>query len=94
MVGFLLVWKISMQLATMVSRTETQLVSAAKAAMRKNARPTNRPRVGIEAKTLGSEMNIRLGPAFMPSTPSKTKIDGMIMRPARSATPVSKYSIW
>ena len=39
-------------------------------------------------------MNIRLGPAFMPSTPSKTKIEGMIIIPARSATPVSKNSIW
>lgn len=88
-----MVWKISMQLAVMVSNTETQLVSAAKAAMTKKASPTILPRVGIEAKTLGREMNIRLGPAFMPSTPSKTKIEGIIIMPASRATPVSKNSI-
>ena len=62
--------------------------------MTKNRRPTMRPIPRMEAKTLGSEMNIRLGPAFMPSTPSKTKIEGMIIIPASRATPVSKNSIW
>ena len=83
-----------MQLATMVSRTDTQLVSAANAAMTKKRSPTTRPKPCIDAKTLGRETNIRLGPAFIPSTPSKTKIEGMIIIPASSATPVSKNSIW
>ena len=47
----------------------------------------------MAANTLGREMNIKLGPALIPSVPEKTKTAGMIMAPAKRATPVSKISI-
>ena len=37
---------------------------------------------------------MRLGPAPIPSIPSNTKIEGMIIIPASRATPESKNSIW
>ena len=64
--------KISTQFATMDSSTEMQEVSVAKIAVRKNNAPTNVPAFPIASKTFGSETNIRLGPAPMPSTPEKT----------------------
>ena len=67
-----LVWKISMQLAVMDSRTEIQEDSVAKIAVTKNRMPTAVPALPIAAKTLGSETNIRLGPAPMPSVPENT----------------------
>ena len=83
-----------MQLATMDSSTEMQLVRVAKMAATKNSTPTTTPAAPMALKTLGSETNIRLGPAPMPSTPEKTYTAGMIMAPASRATPVSKNSIW
>ena len=56
----------------MDSSTEMQEVSVAKIAVRKNNAPTNVPAFPIASKTFGSETNIRLGPAPMPSTPEKT----------------------
>lgn len=50
-----------MQLATSVSMTDTQLVSAAKPSARKNTAPTTRPTPPIAAKTFGRLMNVRLG---------------------------------
>ena len=46
------------------------------------------------ARAFGREMNIRLGPALMPSTPMKVYTAGTIIMPARKATTVSKISIW
>ena len=46
--------------------------SVAKIAVTKNRMPTAVPALPIAAKTLGSEMNIRLGPAPMPSVPENT----------------------
>ena len=88
------VWKISMQLAAMDSSTEMQEVRVAKIAVTKNRMPTNTPAAPMAANTLGSETNIRLGPALMPSVPENTYTAGMIMAPASRATPVSKISIW
>ena len=76
------------------SSTEMQEVSVAKIAVKKNSAPTTVPALPMAAKTFGSETNIRLGPALMPSVPEKTKTAGMIMTPASRATPVSKNSIW
>ena len=83
-----------MQLATSVSMTDTQLVSAAKPRARKNTMPTMRPTPPMEANTRGRLMKVRLGLLAMPSTPRNTYTEGMIMMPARKATPVSKISIW
>ena len=44
-------------------------------------------------KTFGRETNIRPGPADMPSVPMKVKTAGTIIKPASSATIVSKISI-
>ena len=55
-------WKISMQLATSVSITETQLVRAAKPRARKNTTPTIRPTPPMAANTRGRLMKVRLGP--------------------------------
>ena len=65
----------------------------AKMAVTKNRMPTKVPALPIAENTLGSETNIRLGPALMPSVPENTYTAGMIMAPASSATPVSKISI-
>ena len=51
------------------------------------------PAFPMAAKTFGRETNIRLGPAPIPSVPENTNTAGMIMAPARNATPVSKISI-
>ena len=82
-----------MQLAVMDSSTEMQEVRVAKIAVTKNRMPTKVPALPIAANTLGSETNIRLGPALMPSVPENTYTAGMIMAPASRATPVSKISI-
>ena len=52
-----------------------------------------RPNTPMASNTFGSEMNTRLGPEAIPSFPRKTKTAGMIIIPARKATPVSKISI-
>ena len=83
-----------MQFATSVSITDTHEVSAAKPSIKKNAIPTKRPAAPIEANTFGSERNVRLGPEVIPSVPRKTNTAGMIIRPDKKATPVSKISIW
>ena len=82
-----------MQLATRVSITETQEVSAANPIIRKKAIAAGRPKIPMASKTFGSEMKIRLGPEAIPSFPRNTKTAGMIIIPARNATPVSKSSI-
>ena len=74
--------------------TETQEVNAAKPIIRKNAIATGRPKMPIASNTFGSEIKIRLGPEAMPSVPRNTNTAGMIIIPARKATPVSKFSIW
>lgn len=56
--------------------------------------PTKIPAVPIAANTFGSDMNIRLVPALIPSVPEKTNTAGIIIIPARMATPVSNTSIW
>ena len=73
---------------------DTDEVSAAKATMTKNRTPITPPIVPIASKTLGREMNIRLGPAAIPSVPMKVYTAGTIIMPARKATSVSKNSIW
>ena len=83
-----------MQFAVIDSSTDMQDVSVANIAVTKKSIPTNMPAFPIAANTLGSETNIRLGPALMPSVPEKTNTAGIIMAPARNATPVSKISIW
>ena len=82
-----------MQFAVMDSSTEMQEVRAAKAARRKNSSPTILPGKPMRENTLGREMNIRPGPADMPSTPENTYTAGMIITPASRATPVSITSI-
>ena len=79
--------------AAMFDEEEMQEVSVAKMAVTKNRMPTKVPALPIAANTLGSETNIRLGPALMPSVPENTYTAGMIMAPASRATPVSKISI-
>ena len=92
-VFFRSVWKISMQFAVMDSNTEIQDVSAANAARTKNSKPMILPAAPIQSNTFGRDMNISPGPADMPSTPKKTNTAGMIIAPARRATPVSMISI-
>ena len=77
----------------MDSNTEMQDDSVAKIAVTKKRIPTNMPAFPMAAKTFGRETNIRLGPAPIPSVPENTYTAGMIMAPARNATPVSKISI-
>ena len=86
-------WKISIQFATIDSKTEMQEVSVAKIAEMKNSTPTTVPAGPIASNTLGKDTNIRLGPTPMPSVPENTNTAGMIITPASSATPVSKNSI-
>ena len=83
-----------MQLATRVSMMEMQEVSAAKATMMKNTRPIREPARPMASNTLGRDTNIRLGPEAIPSVPENTNTAGMIIIPAKKATPVSKNSIW
>ena len=64
-----LLWKISMQLATKVYMTDTQLVNAAKPKVKKNTMPTMRPTPPMEANTRGRLMKVRLGPLATPSVP-------------------------
>ena len=82
-----------MQFATNVSITDTQEVSAANPIIKKNAIAAGRPNTPMELKTLGNEIKIRLGPEAIPSFPRNTKTAGMIIIPARNATPVSNSSI-
>ena len=79
---------------TTASMMDTDEVSAAKATITKNTVPTTAPTPPIASKILGREMNIRLGPALMPSVPMNVYTAGTIIRPARNATSVSKTSIW
>ena len=72
---------------------DIQEVSAANTTITKKSIPTNLPVPPIAAKTLGSEMNIRLGPEPIPSIPKNTKTAGIIIIPAMRATPVSNISI-
>ena len=85
--------KISTQLAVIDSSTEMQEVSVAKIVVTKKHSPTATPALPMAWNTLGSETNIRLGPALMPSVPVNTYTAGMIIAPAISATPVSNTSI-
>ena len=78
----------------MDSSTEMHEVRVAKIAATKNRIPINTPAFPIAAKTFGREINIKLGPALIPSVPENTYTAGMIMAPASKATPVSKISIW
>lgn len=87
-------WNSSMQLATSVSMMEIQEVRAANATMMKKTRPISAPARPIALNTFGRDTNIRLGPEAMPSVPENTNTAGMIISPARNATPVSKNSIW
>ena len=73
--------------------TDTQDVSAANPIIRKNAIAAGRPNTPIASNTFGSDMKIKLGPEAIPSFPRKTNTAGMIIIPARIATPVSKISI-
>ena len=82
-----------MQFATNVSITDTQEVSAANPIIKKNAIAAGRPNTPMELKTLGNEIKIRLGPEAIPSFPRNTNTAGMIIIPARNATPVSKSAI-
>ena len=82
-----------MQFAVIDSSTEIQEDNVAKIAVTKNRIPTKVPAFPIAENTFGREINIRLGPAPIPSVPEKTYTAGMIMAPARKATPVSKISI-
>ena len=72
---------------------ESLEVSAANPIIRKKAIAAGRPNTPMASNTFGSEMNTRLGPEAIPSFPRKTKTAGMIIIPARKATPVSKISI-
>ena len=51
---------------------DTQDVRAAKATITKNAIPAMVPMAPIASNTFGSEINIRLGPEAIPSTPENT----------------------
>ena len=82
-----------MQFAVIDSSTEIQEDKVAKIAVTKNRIPTKAPAFPIAENTFGREINIRLGPAPIPSVPENTYTAGMIMAPARKATPVSKISI-
>ena len=82
-----------MQFATRVSITDTQEVRAAKPIIRKKAMAMILPIAPMDANTFGSEIKIRLGPEAIPSVPRNTNTAGMIIIPARNATPVSKISI-
>ena len=82
-----------MQFAVIDSSTEIQEDKVAKIAVTKNRIPTKVPAFPIAENTFGREINIRLGPAPIPSVPENTYTAGMIMAPARKATPVSKISI-
>ena len=82
-----------MQFAVIDSSTDIQEDKVAKIAVTKNRIPTKVPAFPIAENTFGREINIRLGPAPIPSVPENTYTAGMIMAPARKATPVSKISI-
>ena len=62
---------LSIRLETMASSRETEEVRAAKATVTKKMIPTIWPAIPIASNTLGREMNMRLGPADMPSVPMK-----------------------
>ena len=69
-------------------------MTAANATIMKNISPTISPAIPISLNTFGSDINISPGPADMPSRPINTYTAGIIIRPARNATSVSKISIW
>ena len=77
----------SMLKLMMFSNTATTVDSAAKLMNRKNSVPHSCP-TGIWLNTLGSVMNTRPGP--LPGSTPNAKHAGKMMRPATSATAVSK----
>ena len=77
----------------MDSRTEMQDVSAANAASVKKRIPIILPANPMQKNTFGRDTNMSPGPADMPSSPENTNTAGMIITPARKATPVSISSI-
>lgn len=85
---------LSIKKDTIVSISEMEDVSDAKNTSKKNNAPITVP-IFIVANTLGSAMNISPGPApsAAGSPPENANTDGIIMRPARKAIPVSKISI-
>ena len=87
-------FNLSMIMETIVSINEIADVSAAKNTRIKNKVPITLPNL-ILLNTLGSVINIKPGPALRVSgsPPENANTAGMIIRPARKATPVSKISI-
>ena len=83
-----------MQFAVIDSNTEIQEVNAANPASTKNKIPMNLPIFPMLKNTFGRDTNISPGPADIPSSPEKTNTAGMIITPAKNATPVSINSIW
>ena len=67
-----------MQFAVIDSSTEIQEDKVAKIAVTKNRIPTKVPAFPIAENTFGREINIRLGPAPIPSVPENTYTAGMI----------------
>ena len=89
-------WNLSLTIETTVSMREMEEVIAAKKTSRKNSVPTTPPIDPMALKTWGRVMNIRPGPALIPSAepPLNATTEGMMIRPARRAIPVSNISIW
>ena len=85
---------LSQTMDTMVSIKEIDEVNAANKTKTKKTQPTISPN-GILLNTFGKVTNIRPGPAFNAdwSPPEKAKTEGIIIRPAKNAIPVSKISI-
>ena len=85
---------LSMMKDTMVSINEMDEVSAANNTNKKNNVPMTPPK-RILSNTFGSVINISPGPAPKAalSPPENANTAGMIIRPARKATKVSKNSI-
>jgi len=82
----------SMAKDKMFSKTAITVDAAAKIINKKNKAPQILP-PAMELNTFGSVIKIRLGPEAIPSVPRNTNTAGMIIIPARNATPVSKISI-
>ena len=78
---------------TAASVSAMELVSAANSTSVKNRTPMMRP-IPMLAKILGIVMNMREGPApsCSGSPPENANTAGMIIMPAKIATPVSKIS--
>ena len=85
---------LSINMETVVSKIEIELVTAAMNTSTKNSAPITWP-PGICPNTFGSVINMRPGPPlFKPSSPLNTNTAGMIIKPAINAMAVSKISIW